>query len=402
MSRIIIIGAGQAAAWAAHTLRAEGYAGVLSVVSNETEVFYERPPLSKQVLAGEMAVAGLQLFDAAAITAMNIDWHKPDAVTRIDRADKNVTLASGTVLAYDQLLLATGSRARMPVAAWADMPNVFTVRTIADAQRLGEQLQPGKRMAIIGGGWIGLEVAATARKKGLDVTVLEHGSRLCKRSVSPEVSAFLLGLHEAAGTQVVLDSAGLALQATDLGTIQIMGAGALVVEVDVVVVGAGAEIATELAVAAGLDVRDGVVVDKAGRTSDPSIFAAGDVAIHPELGFCIQSWANAQNQAICAAKNMLGQGCDYAEIPWLWSDQFDCNIQILGNPGAEGLQLVRRQSGDNKQTFIYVDEAQRLQAMVAVNEARLIKLGKRWMQAQTVLPLAQLADPEFNVMSLKP
>ncbi|MBP6116164.1 MAG: FAD-dependent oxidoreductase [Neisseriaceae bacterium] len=402
MSRIIIIGAGQAAAWAAHTLRAEGYSGVLAVVSNEEAVFYERPPLSKQVLAGEMAVAGLQLFDEAAIAAMNIEWHKPDTVTAINRADQTVTLASGTVLAYTQLLLATGSRARLPVPAWADMPNVFTVRTIADAENLGQKLQPGKRMAIIGGGWIGLEVAATARKKGLAVTVLEHGSRLCKRSVSPEVSAFLLNLHEAAGTAIQLDSVGLSLLPTDMGTVQIRGGSSLLLEADVVVVGAGAEIATELAVAAGLEVRDGVVVDASGRTSDPHIFAAGDVAIHPELGFCIQSWANAQNQAICAAKNMLGQGCDYAEIPWLWSDQLDCNIQILGNPGAEGLQLVVRDVGPNKKTFIYVDEAQRLQAMVAVNEARLIKLGKRWMQAGMVLPLAQLADPEFNPMSLKP
>lgn len=402
MSRIIIIGAGQAAAWAAHTLRAEGYSGALAVVSNEEAVFYERPPLSKQVLAGEMAAAGLQLFDDAAIAAMAIDWHKPNTVTAIDRAAQSVTLASGERLAYDQLLLATGSRARWPVPAWAQMPNVFSVRTIADAERLGAALQPGKRMAVIGGGWIGLEVAATARQKGLAVTVFEHGSRLCKRSVSAEVSEFLQALHEASGTEIVLNSGGLVLQPTDLGTVQIMGGAAQLLEADVVVVGAGAEIATELAEAAGLTVRDGVVVDQAGRTSDPKIFAAGDVAIHPELGFCIQSWANAQNQAICAAKNMLGQACDYAEIPWLWSDQLGCNIQILGNPGAEGLQLVVRDSGEHKKTFIYVDAEQRLQAMVAVNESRLIKLGKRWMQAGMVLPLAQLADPDFNPMSLKP
>ncbi|MCT7653624.1 FAD-dependent oxidoreductase [Oceanimonas sp. NS1] len=146
----------------------------------------------------------------------------------------------------------------------------------------------------------------------------------------------------------------------------------------------------------------GLVVDEQGQTSDPDIYAAGDVAIHPGLGFCIQSWANAQNQAISAAKAMLGEASPYREEPWIWSDQYDCNIQILGIPASGGSRLVRRQSGERQHAFIYLDQDDRLQSMIAVNDARLVKLGKRWLRAGTVLPAEQLADPAVNLMSLKP
>ncbi|WP_445396916.1 NAD(P)/FAD-dependent oxidoreductase [Zobellella sp. An-6] len=402
ISRIVIIGAGQAGAWAAHTLRQQGYGGMLSVVSDEERVFYERPPLSKQVLAGDMAPAALQLFPDEAIDAMNIDWHKPARATAIDPRGHVVTLDNGTELAYDKLLLATGSRARVPVREWLSLPHVFTLRTPEDAARLGERLAPGKRLAILGGGWIGLEVAATARTKGVAVSLFELGERLCARSVRPEVSDFLRELHREQGVEVELDCGLLELVTTDQGTLRLLRDGQQLLEADAVVVGAGAEIATELGRDAGLAVAQGLVVDEQGRTSDPDIYAAGDVAIHPGLGFCIQSWANAQNQAISAAKAMLGEDSPYRDEPWIWSDQYDCNIQILGIPANGDSRLVRRQVGDRQQAFIYLDQDDRLQSMIAVNDARLVKLGKRWLRAGTVLPAEQLADPAVNLMALKP
>ncbi|WP_116474071.1 NAD(P)/FAD-dependent oxidoreductase [Zobellella maritima] len=402
VSRIVIIGAGQAGAWAAHTLRQQGFTGLLSVVSDEHSIFYERPPLSKQVLAGEMDPKALQLFSDEAVAAMDIDWHKPARATAIDPGEHTVSLDSGAVLAYDKLLIATGSRARLPVQEWQNLPNVFTVRTLADAQRLGARLQPGKRLAILGGGWIGLEVAATARKKGVEVSLFELGERLCARSVRPEVSDFLCELHQHQGVEVRLDCGLIDLVAADSGTLNLCRAGQVLAEVDAVVVGAGAEIAAELGRDAGLAMGQGLIVDEQGQTSDPDIYAAGDVAIHPKLGFCIQSWANAQNQAISAAKAMLGQDSPYQDDPWIWSDQYDRNIQILGTPATTDSRLVLRQSGDNQLSFIYLDNDGRLESMIAVNDAKLVKLGKRWLKAGTVLPADQLADPTVNLMTLKP
>jgi 3-phenylpropionate/trans-cinnamate dioxygenase ferredoxin reductase subunit len=402
ISRILIIGAGQAGAWAAHTLRQNGFEGELALVSNEESVFYERPPLSKQVLAGQMDAAATQLFSTEAIEAMNIQWHKPDTAVAIDRVRREVRLASGKLLGYDKLMLTTGSRARVPVKAWAEIDGVYTVRTIADAARLGKKLQPGRRMAIIGGGWIGLEVAATARKQGLEVTVFELGERLCARSVAPQVSDFLYQLHSDQGVDVQLSCGAIELAGAADGAVRVSAAGIAAGLFDAVVVGAGAEIASELGREAGLDTTSGLVVDACGKTSDADIYAAGDVAIHPELGYCIQSWANAQNQAISAALSLLGQDTPYADVPWLWSDQYHCNIQILGAAGSGEGTDIRRVCGDNQQSFIRLDAEDRLESLIAVNDPKLIKLGKRWIKAGMKLPAEILADPAQNLMTLKP
>ncbi|PJG60649.1 NAD(P)/FAD-dependent oxidoreductase [Aeromonas cavernicola] len=400
--RIVIIGAGQASAWAAHTLRQQGYMGRLSVISAEAQVFYERPPLSKQVLAGTMAPAALQLFSEEAIAELAIDWHKPVLATAIDPQQRQVHLANGVCLAYDKLLIATGSRARVPVSDWLGLAQVVTLRTLDDAARLRERLLPGQRLAILGGGWIGLEVAATARSLGVAVSLFEQGNRLCARSVRPELSAFLLQLHQEQGVDVQLACGAIDLVATDSGVVQLWRADQCIGEVDTVVVGAGAEIACELGRDAGLAVNHGLLVDEFGRTSHPDIYAAGDVAVHPELGVCVQSWANAQHQAISAAKSMLGEPCEYRDPLWIWSDQYQCNIQMLGTPANQASRLVERIVSEQQRAFIYLDEENRLTSMVTINDAKLMKLGKRWLKSGTVLPAAQLADPAANMMALKP
>lgn len=402
MNKIVIVGAGQAAGWAVHTLRGQGYSGEIHVVSNEDQVFYERPPLSKQVLAQQAELSSLNLFSAEQVAGFAVTWHKPDYAVKIDKLDKTVVLESGKTLPYDKLLIATGSRARIPVSAWSNMTNVYILRDIADCEKLAAKLQTAQQVAVIGGGWIGLEIAATMRQQGKQVEVFEAGPRLCARSVSPEVSAFLKQLHEQAGTKIYLNSSKLHLIETAEQKIEVFTTTSELKQFDCVVVGTGAEIAKELAVAAELLVKDGIVVNAFGQSSDSDIYAAGDVAIHPDLGYCIQSWANAQNQAIAAAKSMLGTQVAYTDIPWLWSDQYQCNIQILGTYQAEQTQqLIVRQTSSEQISFFYLDREQRLLNMIAVNEPKLVKLAKRWMASQRILDPAQLQDPDFNLMTLK-
>ena len=403
MQKIVVVGAGQAAGWAVSTLRQEGYIGEIHVVSNEHQIFYERPPLSKQVLSKEASYDSLNLFSPEQIDAFSVQWHKPDLATQIDRNHKQVILESGKILPYDKLLIATGSRARVPVNTWKEISNVVTLRNVQDCERLAGLLENAQSIAIVGGGWIGLEIAATARKQGKSVHVFEYADRLCGRSVSPEVSAFLKDIHEQQGTKIHLNSTNLHLIESSDQTVQVLNHPEAAQAFDCVVVGAGAEIAKELGVGAGLDVKDGIVVNGYGQTSDADIYAAGDVAIHPILGYCIQSWANAQNQAIAAAKSMLGVATEYADIPWLWSDQYHFNIQILGTYQPQlNPKLIIRQSSPTQISYLYLDEHNRLLNMIAVNDSKLVKLAKRWIQNGTVLNPEQLIDPEFNVMKLKP
>lgn len=402
MNRIVIVGAGQAAGWAVHTLRHQGFAGEIHVVSNEDQVFYERPPLSKQVLSQDAGIESLNLFSTDQVNDFSVIWHKPDHATQIDKAAKNVHLQSGKILPYDKLLIATGSRARIPVPEWAKMQHVYTMRDIQDCQKLADKLKTAQHIAVIGGGWIGLEIAATARKQGKNVEIFEYGSRLCARSVSPEVSDFLKKLHEDAGTQIHLNATALSLVEQADFSINVVNGQDFAKQFDCVVVGAGAEIAKELATLAELDVKDGIVVNAFGQSSDADIYAAGDVAIHPVLGYCIQSWANAQNQAIAAAKSMLGEHTAYEDIPWLWSDQYQSNIQILGTYQPEKTQqIVIRKTSETQISFFYLDEQSQLINMIAVNDSKVVKLAKRWIASSKVLEVEQLQDPDFNLMKLK-
>lgn len=402
MNKIVIVGAGQAAGWAVHTLRNEGFKGEIHVVSNENQVFYERPPLSKQVLSREATVESLNLFSPEQINDFSIIWHKPDYASKIDRDNKTLLLQSGKALNYDKLLIATGSKARVPVNAWKDIQNVHTLRDIQDCHKLAERLEAAHKIAVIGGGWIGLEIAATARKQGKDVEVYEYGNRLCARSVSPEVSEYLKELHENAGTKIHLNATKIHLIEHSDKKVELFNTIELPEIFDCVVVGAGAEIAKDLAVQAELDVKDGIVVNTYGQTSDPDIYAAGDVAIHPQLGFCIQSWANAQNQAISAAKSMLGELTPYQDIPWLWSDQYQSNIQILGTYQPEHTaQVIVRKTLHNQQSFFYLNDKNQLINMIAVNEAKIVKLAKRWLASAKELDPLQLQDLNFNLIKLK-
>ena len=293
------------------------------------------------------------------------------------------------------LLLATGGRARLPGEAWGAHPQVYTLRHWQDAQRLKSRLAESKTLAIIGGGWIGLEIAASARKSGVAVTLFEQQPALCMRSVSGEVSQRLATIHREQGVAIRTGCGALELE-EDNG-LPVIHCDGQRETFDAVVVGIGVDLNLELARNAGLKTERGIVVDAQGRTADPFIFAAGDVAQHHHYGLCIQSWAFAQNQAVATAKAMLNPDAPgYDDAPWLWSDQYQHNIQILGIPQPDSSTIVRDDS-----LFFSLDANGRLTQLVAFNDARTVKLAKRWMAAGRDLSDVPLSDPTFSLMSLR-
>lgn len=398
IARVVIVGGGQAAGWAAKTLRDLGYHRELSVVADEDHDFYERPPLSKEVLAGTMEADNLRLFSPDVVKSLDIQWHRPCKARAIDRAARMVSLDNGRTLAYDRLLIATGSRPRLPDPAWSTLDGVMVLRTVADAQAMRQRLAHCRRLAVVGGGWIGLEVAALARSKGIEVVVYERGDRLCGRNIGSEVAEHLAGMHQGQGVELRLDCGELTL--AQKGTQTAVTTPFNEALYDLVLVGAGAQLNVELAQDAGLVMDGGIVVDGAGRTSDPAIYAAGDVAVHPVHGLCVQSWANAQNQAVAAAHGMLGMPADYGDEPWLWSDQYGINVQILGVRSPD-TRCVRRTSEQAADVYFYLDEQSRLRQMVSFGDPRAIKLGRRWMARAQALDAAALADPQYDLMALR-
>ena len=393
-SRMVIIGGGQAGGWAAKTLRDEGFDGEICVVAEEAWDFYERPPLSKATLL-EPDAALPRLFSDEALRALNLTWHRPLRSEQIDREAKTVRLSNGEHLSYNILLIATGGRARLPGEAWAKHPHVYTLRHWQDAQRLKGRLGESQTLAIIGGGWIGLEIAASARKSGVAVTLFEQQPALCMRSVSGEVSQRLERLHREQGVDIRTGCGALELE--DDGGLPVIHCDGQRETVDAVVVGIGVDLNLELARDAGLKTERGIVVDAQGRTSDPFIFAAGDVAQHHHYGLCIQSWAFAQNQAVATARAMLNpDAAGYDDAPWLWSDQYQHNIQILGIPQPGSTTIAREDS-----LFFSLDANGRLAQLVAFDDPRTVKLAKRWMAAGRDLSGVPLADPTFALMSLR-
>ncbi|RDK05320.1 NAD(P)/FAD-dependent oxidoreductase [Cupriavidus lacunae] len=400
---IVIIGAGQAGAWAARTLRDEGFDGRLLLIGDEPHPPYERPPLSKAVLAGEAAPESLHLLDAAALAALSIEWQPDTQVVRLDRTDRRVMLADGGAIRYDKLILCTGGRARELDVPGASLPGVHTLRTIDDAQRLGSVLRRDARVAVVGGGWIGLEVAATARKRGAVVTVIETMGRLCERSVPEALSAHLQALHVAQGVEVLLGAAVASFAPGAAGGLDVLLSDGRAIGCDAAVVGIGLVPNDELARAAGLDCEGGVLVDAQCRTSDPDIFAAGDVAVARNSWagrrLRLESWQNAQEQGIAAARSALGREVHYDPLPWFWSDQHDTNLQIYGVPLPSHQVVVRGDPATGSFVFFYL-EGERVMAALGGNAARDLRFARRLIEKQTRVKAQDLADPGVSLAKL--
>ncbi|WP_322045587.1 NAD(P)/FAD-dependent oxidoreductase [Paraburkholderia sp. J67] len=391
---VVVIGGGQAAGWVVKTLRQEGFAGRLVMIADETHLPYERPPLSKAVLAGEADIETVRIAKPDEFAALNIEAWQPDSATAIDRVNRTVTTRSGREVKYDRLVIATGGAARKLPASVAKSAHVTYLRTLDEAMALGERLRRSQRVLVVGGGWIGLEVAATARKLGVAATVIEGAPRLCARSLPNEVSQFLLDLHRANGVDIRLNAQLVSLEDHEEGVRATFADGSTL-DGDFAVAGIGLAPHTAIAEAAGLDVQDGIVVDEFGQTSDADIFACGDVANHPNAWLKrrvrLESWANAQNQAIAAAKAVLGVKTPYAEIPWFWSDQYDVNLQILGEIPAGATPALRGSLEDKRATLFFVEQGH-LRGVIAVNSARDLKLARKWMNQGRAVDLAALVD----------
>mgnify|MGYP001810368572 CR=1 FL=1 len=398
---VVIVGAGQAGAWDARSLRGNGYEHGITLLGRERFAPYERPPLSKSMLssAGEHPPV---LLTPQQCDGLRVDFQPNTEVINIDRVNHVVTCATGAVFAYDKLVLATGGQPRTLTCPGADLPSVYTLRTIDDSRAIAKVLVPGKRLLVIGGGWIGLEIAAIARRKQVNVVVLEAGARLCARSLPPLLSDFLLERHVREGVDVRTLTTLSALEKGRHSALRVELPGGAE-EFDAAVVGVGLSLNTTLAVNAGLEVQDGIVVDKTGRTSDPDIYAAGDVANQPcswtngRLRF--ESWANAQNQAIAVGKVIAGLEVSYDEIPWFWSDQYDLNLQVIGVP-ANDLECIVRGSVGERAFSVFQMSDGKLRSVIALNAPRDIKLAKRWMREGICPPAAILRDRSLRLDKL--
>ncbi len=399
---IVIVGAGQAGGWTAKTLRDEGFAGRVVVIGDEPVAPYERPPLSKDVLLGTAEKESCLLWPAGTLEGQDIVLRLGERVASIDPAAHSLALEGGETISWSKLMLATGGRARRLPVPGAGLDGVFTLRTIADAEAIRPRLRDGATVLVVGAGWIGLEVAAAARKRGAKAVVVEVAERVCARALTPEMSAWVQGLHERNGVEIRLGRGLAEFKGANRLERAALSDGAEVA-CDLAVVGIGLIPSTELAQAAGLAVDDGIVVDETGRTSHPDIYAAGDVANHPNalLGrrLRLESWENAQNQAIATAKAMLGNAQPYAEIPWFWSDRYDANIQLMGLPVEWDETVVRgeRESGSFVEFYL---KAGRIEGAAAVNNPRDLRFTRRLMISGKMFDGSALADPSVKLQSL--
>ncbi|HEY0569734.1 MAG TPA: FAD-dependent oxidoreductase [Xanthobacteraceae bacterium] len=398
----IIVGAGQAGGWGATTLRGQGFDGTITLLGEEPHPPYERPPLSKDVLLGSKPPESTYLWPGDKISELKIDLRTGVRVSRLLPDRQQVELANGEALHYDRLLLTTGSRVRRLSFPGSELAGVHYLRTMADALAIQSDLTPESRLLVVGGGWIGLETAASARKRGVQVTIVEATDQLCSRVLPKSLADYLLERHRDQGVEVRLGATVRALNGGKRVESAQLSTGEEI-PVSAVVIGIGVEPNAELAREAGLEVNNGIVVDQAGGTSDPRIFAAGDVTNQPNdfLGrrIRLETWANAQNQGIAAAKGMLGQAVAYHDIPWFWSDQYNLNIQLLGVPHKTDQAVTRGDPKSDKflQFFLY---GGRIEAVAAVNNPRELRNAKRLLQAGKEVDSGRLADIDVALQTL--
>ncbi len=399
MSHVVIVGAGQAGASVAAKLRALGFAGEITMIGEEPSPPYQRPPLSKAYLLGEMEEARLWLRPPEFWAAQAITLRLGEKVTAIDTGARTVT-ADGATIGYDDLVLTTGSvPRRLPAAIGGDLPGVFTVRTLADVDRMRAEFTAGRRLVVVGGGYIGLEAAAVARKLGLEVTVIEMAPRILQRVAAPETSAHFRALHGAHGA-VILEGAALdrILGETAVTGVRLKDGRDL--PADFVVAGVGITPGSDLAEAAGIALDNGIATDAQGRTSAPHVWAAGDCASFPwKAGrIRLESVGNAIDQAELVAENILGAGKSYEAKPWFWSDQYDCKLQIAGlNTGYD--RVVTRPGEGGAVSFWYY-RGDDLLAVDAANDPRAYMVGKRLIEAGKSPDPALVADVATDLKAL--
>lgn len=399
MSDVVVIGAGQAGAALVAKLRALGHDGAITLIGEEPSPPYQRPPLSKAYLMGEMAEERLWLRSNEFYAEQNITLRLGAPVTAVDAAARTVTVG-GDVLHYDHLALTTGSvPRRLPAAIGGNLAGLYTVRSLTDVNAMRAEFQPGRRVVVIGGGYIGLEAAAVAAKLGLNVSVVEMAPRILQRVASPQTSDYMRALHTGHGVNII-EGTGLDRLLGDAHVTAARLTDGRELPCDFVIVGVGIMPATALAEMAGVTLENGIRTDAHGRTSDPHIWAAGDCASFPHaLGrIRLESVQNAIDQAECVAANIMGAAQDYVPMPWFWSDQFDCKLQIAGlNTGYDRI-ITRAGEGDAMSFWYY--QADRLLSVDAMNDPRAYMVGKRLIEMGRTPDPAAIADPATVLKTL--
>ena len=397
---IVIIGAGQAGAQAVATLRSEGFTGALTMIGDEAWPPYQRPPLSKAYLMGTFARERLFLKPESFYADARCELLLNVSATAIDRTAKSVALSDGRRLSYDKLLLATGTRVRKIAIPGAELPGIHYLRDIADVDGLQKVFTPGRRLAIVGGGYIGLEVAAVAAKRGIQVTVFEAMERVMARAVSKPVSDFYEAEHRKAGVELLLQTGVATFEGE--GRLESIRAGGRSHPADIALVGIGVMPNDMIAREAGLACKDGIIVDRNAMTDDPAIFAAGDCTRHygregVEIRLeCVQ---NAIDQAKHAALAMLGRPQTYSEVPWFWSDQYDLKLQIAGLARPTD-QIVLRGDPMTRKFAVFHLRDGAVAAVEAVNAAPEYLVGRKLIAANAVIPADRLADTVIAMKQL--
>ena len=398
----VIVGAGHAGGRAAQAMRQCGFEGKILLIGEEPHVPYERPPLSKDLIVTDAGLEKVRLHDAAWYAENRIELIAANAATSIDAAAKTVGLADGQAIGFDGLMLTTGARVRRLPVPGADLDGVFYLRTIEDSAAIRAQIAAGTEVAVIGGGFIGLEIAGSAARRGARVTVLEAADRLMGRSVAPEVADWFARMHRDRGVDLRLNVSIAAIEGGRSATGVRLDDGS-VVPAEVVVIGIGILPNIEIAEAAGLAVDNGIVVDDRGRTSHPDIWAAGDVANQPNAfagrRLRLESYQNAQDQAAAVARNLCGADEAYEDSLWVWSDQHDINLQMTGAPESWDSLLWRGDPDGGRFTVFYMAGG-RIVAVNTVNNGREMRPARMLMESGKVVDPAALADTSVKLRKL--
>jgi 3-phenylpropionate/trans-cinnamate dioxygenase ferredoxin reductase component len=396
---VVIVGGGQAGFQVAASLRAGGHAEPIRIVSAEDHPPYQRPPLSKAFLLGKMERERLLFRQPAFYAAQAIELVLGDAAAAVDREAQAVTTAAGRRLPYDALVLATGTRVRPLPVPGSELDGVVYLRTLEESEALARRVAEAGRVVVVGGGFIGLEVAAAARTLGKPVTVLEAAERLMGRVVAPVISGFYAGLHRDRGVELVLNARIDRIEGERGRAEAVVMADGARHAADLIVVGIGVLPNVELALAAGLACENGVVVDAHGRTGDPAIFAAGECTSHPNRfagGMArLESVQNAVDQAKAVAAAILGRDEPYDEVPWFWSDQYEIKLQMVGISLGHDEQVVRGDPAGGRFSVFYFRD-RRLIAIDSVNRPSDHMAGRKLLATGTGLTPAQAADERFD------
>lgn len=403
MSAIVIVGAGHAAGQAAASLRQEGYEGEVVIIGDEPYIPYQRPPLSKQYLSGEQGIERVYLRPEKFYASKNITLKTGVRVEQIDTVAQTVTTDSDETIPYEKLLIATGSRPRRLNLPGSDLPGIHYLRTISDVDAIRAEMAPGKKMVIVGGGYIGLEVASVGIKQELEVYVLEMEERILQRVTTPEMSTFYHQLHSNRGVHVCTSTAvsGFSGDGRVQAVLCVKENDEQAFPADLVVVGIGIIPNVELARDAGIDCDNGIVVDERCRTSAANVFAAGDCTNHPnpllKRRLRLESVPNAMEQARVAASSMSGGDKSYASIPWFWSDQYELKLQMVGFSADGDTQVVRGDKAGNHFAVFYLKNGT-LVAADAVNSPREFMVCKQLVGKP--VDADKLADPETDLKTL--